>query len=419
VKHKLIRALIFSLAALLCVSVSSQSQEKQKPRKFGWSLEQQIKENDRKKGAEENKGSNPAQPETRVVTELEADTMRIETALVVFDLLVLAQDKSPVTGLKKEDFEVFEEGSPQEIGTFALGDGSTVPRSIILIIDYSSSQLAYINDSVEAAKVLVDKLKPRDRMAVITDNVSLLVPFTQDKTHLKKGLDSLKRASAGGNMGKSLQWSALLATLQELASEEERPIIVLQTDGDETGSLKGIDLETTPAKFRKDFGLEDISREMEKSRATIYTIIPGLRLLNLPREEQLKNMELILRQESEALAAARWLGGRSSQLGFPRKLSVEAYEWYLAQRLRQHSALTEISLQSGGWSTYLEKPAFAADIYAQLFTSIEQRYILGYYPANSTFDGKRRKVEFKIRNHPEYQILGRKAYYNLKRRKSK
>jgi len=58
---------------------------------------------------------------------------------------------------------------PSHERTKTRKSGATVPRSIILIIDYSPSQFAYIKDSIEAAKVLVDKLKPRDRMAVVTD----------------------------------------------------------------------------------------------------------------------------------------------------------------------------------------------------------------------------------------------------------
>jgi hypothetical protein len=257
-------------------------------------------------------------------------------------------------------------------------------------------------------------------MAIITDDVSLLVPFTQDKAQLKNGLNSLKATVAGGRYGKSLQLSALLATLQELVAEEERPIIVFQTDGDELRSLKGIaDEAKMPEQNRRNFGLEEIYREIEKSRATIYAVIPGLRLLNLPREEQLKNIEALISQEDEAWNRARLLRGSIWRSGFPRKKPVEEYEMSLAIRLRQHGALTAISLLSGGAWSYLEKPSLAADIYAQIFTSIEQRYILGYYPANNQFDGKRRKVEIRVRNHPEYQILGRKAYYNLERRKPK
>jgi hypothetical protein len=44
-------------------------------------------------------------------------------------------------------------------------------------------------------------------------------------------------------------------------------------------------------------------------------------------------------------------------------------------------------------------------------SDINQRYIVGFYPANITRDGKRRKIDFQVKGHPEYQILGRRAYF--------
>jgi len=410
-KLKLIRVLtqsaLFSLAVSLCFSASSQ--EKQKPAQ----PEQQSQEADPKKKNAEQEGKIPAK-------ELEAETLRIETALAVFDVLVMTPDGKVVSGLKKEDFEIFEEGQPQQLGTFALGDGSTVPRSIILIMDYSASQLPYINDSVDAAQVLVDQLKPNDQMAVVTDDVNVLVPLTQDKEMLKNGLESLKRSVAAGWRGRSMQMTALLVTLQNLKFTEGRLFIVLQTDGDEVGKLKGIYDEKKVPKFdRRMFGLEDIHFQLEKEQATIYTIIPGLRLLKLTKEEQLKNLEVILRQEWEAGNQATWGKQGRWRPGSSEKLSSKESEKVLAERLQQHKALLTISTLSGGWTSYLETPSLAAEIYARIFAGIEQRYILGYYPANAAIDGKRRNVEIKVRTHPEYRIVGRKAYYNLERRKPK
>ena len=78
--------------------------------------------------------------------------VRVETSLVVCDVLVLNQRGQSVQGLTKNDFVVTEDGKPQAVGMFSLGDDAKVPRSIVLIIDYSGSQLPFIHTSVEAAK---------------------------------------------------------------------------------------------------------------------------------------------------------------------------------------------------------------------------------------------------------------------------
>jgi hypothetical protein len=51
--------------------------------------------------------------------------------------------------------------------------------------------LPYLDNSVKAAKLLVDKLGPKDMMAIVTDDVELIQEFTTDKKKLKEKLDKL------------------------------------------------------------------------------------------------------------------------------------------------------------------------------------------------------------------------------------
>src|SRR5262245_60165709 len=119
------------------------------------------------------------------------DVIRSETSLVACNLLVLDKQSHAVQGLQQNDFKITENGTTQEVGHFLLGDNSGVPRSIVLIIDYSGSQFPYIKNSVDAAKLLVDKLGPNDSMAIVTDDVEMIVDFTHDKNALKRKLDSI------------------------------------------------------------------------------------------------------------------------------------------------------------------------------------------------------------------------------------
>ena len=73
--------------------------------------------------------------------------------------------------------------------------------------------------------------------------------------------------------------------------------------------------------------------------------------------------------------------------------------------------LAGIANLTGGWAEYLEEPGHAAGIYDRIFSGIERRYILTYYPTNTKRDGKLRRVEIKVRNHADYIILGKKSYY--------
>src|SRR6185436_5634495 len=267
------------------------------------------------------------------------DVITIETSLVTSDVLVTDKQGRPVRDLKATDFTVSEDGVPQQIGHFVLGDNVNLSRSIVLIIDYSRSQFPYIADSIEAAGVLVDQLGPKDRMAIVTDDVDLLVDFTNDKRELKRGLESLLERNRGAKsflgvggkrprFGRSAQFSALMATLNEAFDDEDQsPVIVFQTDGDEIEYLrnsiivhevpKGLSpdlqrevqeqIEQQKALQRSqmtEFSLDDVFRAVEKSRATIYPIIPRTRLLGLSEDEQIRRLTAEDERAVETWAAA-------------------------------------------------------------------------------------------------------------------
>jgi hypothetical protein len=78
---------------------------------------------------------------------------------------------------------------------------------------------------------------------------------------------------------------------------------------------------------------------------------------------------------------------------------------------RLQEALAAVAPLSGGWTEFLEQPELAQRIYSRIMSDISQRYIVGYYPTNKDRDGKRRQINFEVKGHPEYTILGRRSYY--------
>jgi VWFA-related protein len=334
------------------------------------------------------------------------EVVRVETSLAVCDVLVVDARGRPVRGLTGEDFVVAVEGVRQPVSTFALGDDSRRPRSIVLIIDYSGSQRPYLAKSVEAAKTLVDQLQPADRMAVVTDDVALLADFTRDRKALKKALDSLLAgAEAGEPAGRSRQYSALLATANELLAGQERPVVIFQTDGDELPALRqkqaGREHRPAappgPAGPPREFSLVDVITAAERAHATVYTVIPSPRLVRLPPEKQLERAKASLSNMAR--------GGE----GF--SVPAEVFEQYVTNLLRQQTALEGLSKLTGGWAEFLETPEQAAGIYARILSDINQRYVIGFQPTDKARDGRRRKVSIEVRGHPEYTVWGRKSYY--------
>lgn len=370
------------------------------------------------------------------------DVVTIDTSLVVSDCLVVDQRGNAVTGLSQSDFIVHEEDELQEVNVFSLGNVVTRPRSIVLIIDYSGSQQPYLKTSIEAAKLLVDKLGPQDIMAIVTDDVELIQDFTTDKSKLKDKLDSLRRKAMPGafnvnagswKVGKSRQYSALMAALKEAFNDEDtRPIIIFQTDGDEWPWLQNSNFaEFLPpppnlskkqaerfkelikkvqqeADFVRNFSIEDVYRRAEQSRATIYTVISGLRFLGLSRDQM---MERIRTGEALAQRHAATSGMLSSTRPVQSEMSDEEFQRRTEMILRVQSALAKVSALTGGLTSFLEKAEQADGIYSRILADINDRYIVGYYPKNKERDGKRRRVKIEVRDHPEYGVVGRTSYY--------
>ncbi len=120
----------------------SPNREKPKLKDFGSSLKK-LKWDPEKNSAAESSSSNQ---NSNAGGE---DVVRIDTSLVVCDLSVVDKQGHMVQGLKASDFAINEDGTPQQVGHFLLGDNTSVSRSIVLIIDYSGSQFPYIKNRKE------------------------------------------------------------------------------------------------------------------------------------------------------------------------------------------------------------------------------------------------------------------------------
>jgi VWFA-related protein len=430
-------AFVLSLAAI----VSAQEKERPKLEDFGSSLKQ-IKWDADRKAASEIKTKSKSRTRSN-----DLDIVKVETSLVLSDVLVLDARGNPVAGLTAQDFVVTEDGTSQQVGLFVPGDNVSVPRSIVLIIDYGCSQVPFLKASVAAAKTMIEKLSPGDRIAIVTDDVELLINFTSNKKKLKEKLDELLRRTSFNiadsdfvmdrsqrgvaPFGRGFQYSALMAVLREaFDKEDQRPIVIFQTDGAEARILRNpvIPLGVEPGlppdlraqqeagvkhvqKFMKrhprEFSLNDVYKAAENSRATIYTVVPGVRFIGLKPEERPEQMRTFLKRDIAGLDLAV---SRKWAADYLKRAGDEALTWHADNFAKLQSALAVLSTISGGWIEFFDQPAQADGIYSRILSDMNRRYVVGYYPVNKAHDGKRRKVNIAVRNHPEYVVMGHKGY---------
>jgi Ca-activated chloride channel family protein len=146
-------------------------------------------------------------------------------------LWVTVTDRSDklVGDLAKENFTVFEDGTPQTIRDFMLEDR---PITMAIVLDSSGSMRDSMPEVHQAATAFVETLRPQDRALIIDfdDHVFLLQELTSDQPALKEAVGSTEA------LGSTALYDALHAAFRKLRGIEGRKAIVLLTDGDDTSS---------------------------------------------------------------------------------------------------------------------------------------------------------------------------------------
>ena len=94
----------------------------------------------------------------------------------------------PVPGLGQRDFQVFEDGAPQRITTFASGD---VPLALALAIDRSWSMAgARLSLARAAARTFLERLRPGDRAMIVAvaSDIEVVAPLSAERAQALQAL---------------------------------------------------------------------------------------------------------------------------------------------------------------------------------------------------------------------------------------
>ena len=365
---------------------------------FGWSTVRTADPRDK------NKTAQPATSSRAIVTD--DDAIRVDTDVVVNDVLVFDKKGRPVEGLTSDAFAIYENGSSQDIALFSHDD-TTLPRFVILVIDHSISQLAYLEKSIDAAEILVNKLNANDQMAIITDDIEQIAAPTSDKRSLTESLESLRSATRSGKTGQSKQYGALLAVLNELPNMDGlRPVVIFQTDGDQLPSLRpGRIYQGNNAVGLERFSFDDILHLAELKSVTAYTVFSGISLRNISEKEKLSRTRDALEQELHRFQLLKGISPNDKSFKPTSKFLADN----VAARLRDELAVGRIAEMTGGISQTLESADQASEIYERILSDMNHRYVICYYPTNLSDPNKPRKIKIEVRGHPDYKIQGLKS----------
>jgi len=164
----------------------------------------------------------------------------------------------PIKGLNQDAIILTEDGSPVVAQSFEAVQNKEQPLSIALIMDASGSMRgegtsAPMQKAIEAAVSFVGQLSPSDRVAVIkfSDQPEEILSLTEDKTRVVQAIQSIQPEGQYTSL-----YDAVIKGLASLESQSGRRIIVLITDGKDTG--RGV------------FKSDDAMRELSANSIPIY-----------------------------------------------------------------------------------------------------------------------------------------------------
>jgi Ca-activated chloride channel family protein len=145
------------------------------------------------------------------------------------------RDRRPVTGLKAVDFELLDNGVPQEITDVAY---EKLPIDVTMLLDVSASVTGDV--LVELRKALRQvraDLAPGDRLRLLTFNMGIrrLADFDQPASDIDGALASVSGA------GSSAVFDGLAVALSAADAPGRRRLIVLFSDGQDSSSITDVE----------------------------------------------------------------------------------------------------------------------------------------------------------------------------------
>jgi VWFA-related protein len=388
-------------------------------------------------------------------------TFRVEVNYVEEDVRVVDRNGNFVRGLKREDFQLMEDGKPQKVNTFGMVDipVTPVPRPLfmgpnavpiepdvasnervtdgrlylLLLDDYHTAPLRSQNVKDLARRFVLEKLGPNDQAAVIPTSGVLRgsQDFTQNRRLLLDAISNfvgqkLPSAAVTKTDARSRDEANSRALSDAQAPEQLTP---------ENRFTEDMDAPERTYKARAALNsLRNIAEWMSaiqgRRKAIIY-ISEGVdyNLYDMfvgsqPEVFNFENFNMIQQETWDTIQAA----SRSNVQIYPvdpRGLTSMAQENIeisglpliglhlgpetLSQELQTSQMnLRQLAEETGGVA------AVGTNDMNKAFDRIVQEnssyYVLGYYSSNEKRDGKLRNVSVKVNGYPDAQITYRKRY---------
>lgn len=295
-------------------------------------------------------------------------TIKLDTMLVNVPVLVLDRDGKYLPNLRREDFEIYEDGIKQEIDRF---NPMEAPFNVALMMDTSGSTRFKLEDIQRAALAFSDQLREQDKLMVVSFDSKIYVDseLTGNRKQMRQAI--LQTRTGGATR---LYDAVDLALTERLNKVEGRKAIVLFTDGVDTASRIANALSSLEL--------------VEESNVLVYVIqydtkadLPrGPRIITATPQGKIITDKTIAIQgagEKEYLYGDKYLHEAADRSG---------------ARLYKAETITDVN-----------------QAFSQIADELRHQYALSYYPANEKRDGAYRKIRVVV-GKTEAVVRARKGY---------
>ena len=278
----------------------------------------------------------PPEPDSTATAPPRTDdpAFRIDATLVNVDVLVTDEDGRVLTGLKRENFRVFDEGAQRQIVDFAP---TTTPITIVMLMEYSAASYSYFAaKAADWGTGFLSHLESRDWIALVTFdlNSKVKVDFTHSQPEMRDAI-----AVLGYPQFREVNLhDALIDTLDKLDRVRGKKAILLLATG-----LNSFSAATQ----------DDVSKRLKETDATIFCV---------------------------GLAESEYVRYGGSSMSY----------------LQGKNALTAFARQTGGLALFPRFEGELPDIFRSVVGFLRSEYSLTFRPPVESRDGRYHRLKIEI-----------------------
>ena len=262
----------------------------------------------------------------------------VTVPVVPVDVVVTDNNGNFLTGLKKENFRLTEDGAAQTITNFAPSDA---PITIVLLLEFSKLGYEFFTYNARNwSAAFLSNLKPNDWVALETFNMrsNVEVDFTHNRDEVMQGLYQLVFPP----FSESNLFDALSDVLDRIKDVQGKKSVLVLASGIDTFSKMNLD---------------QVMKRIRETDATIFTVGVGEQLFINQNPGAFGEQMTYLQAQNQLKTFAAMTGGRSWLPRFDGEI-----------------------------------PSIMQDVAA----SLRNQYTMAYSPSNSALDGKYRKIKVEL-----------------------